>query len=158
MRTLLVLGVVCLAASVAQAQTANKSNEAHAIVVHANDIDWGPAPEILPAGARAALIEGDPAKPGLFTLRLSLPAGYQIPPHYHPVWEHVTVVQGSFKVGMGDTFDNSGGVTLKTGSFGALPPGMRHYAWTTEQTVLQIHAEGPWQLIYVNPADDPRSK
>ncbi|MGH7449258.1 MAG: cupin domain-containing protein [Longimicrobiales bacterium] len=157
MRIQLVLGVACLAAaSAAQAQI-----EPHpqAIVVHANSLEWGPAPASLPAGARAAVIEGDPSKAGLFTMRLSLPAGYRIAPHHHPVWEHVTVLEGSFNVGMGEKVDASGdGVRLTAGSFGALPPGMRHYAWTTEPTVLQLHAEGPWRLVYVDPADDPRSK
>ena len=158
MRIILVLGAVCLAATAAHAQTETKSTEHQAIVVHTNSIAWGPGPAILPPGAKAAVIEGDPSKPGLFTMRLALPADYRIPPHHHPVWEHVTVMEGSFHVGMGEKFDNSGGVTLESGSFGALPPGMRHFAWTTEPSVLQIHAEGPWQLIYVNPADDPRSK
>jgi quercetin dioxygenase-like cupin family protein len=155
MRIIIILGILCLAASSAEAQTPHPE----AIVVHAESIEWGPGPEVLPAGARAAVIEGDPATPGLFTMRLSLPSGYRIPPHYHPVWEHVTVLEGSFSVGMGEKFDTAAeSVTLTAGGFGALPPETRHFAWTTEPTVLQIHAEGPWRLEYVNPADDPRAK
>lgn len=130
-----------------------------AIVVHPESVRWGAAPASLPAGARAAVLDGDPTKPGMFTMRLWLPNDYRIAPHYHPAWEHLTVLSGVFHVGMGETFDMSKMTTeLRAGSFGALPPGMRHFAHAAGETVLQIHAMGPWRLIYVNPADDPRRK
>lgn len=162
MRTLLILGTCCALASTAHAQ-ASKQAKAHtkaaqAIVAMTGSMTWVAGPANLPAGAKLAVLEGSPAKPGPFTIRLSLPANYRIPPHFHPGWEHVTVIEGSFNVGMGKTFDTAGGTTLTTGSFGALPPGMRHFAWTTEPAVLQLHGQGPWRLIYVNPADDPSRK
>ncbi len=165
-RTYAVLLVTALLASVAShahAQTASRPIAAaagghHAIVATPAHIPWGPAPAMLPAGAEAAILEGDPSKPGAFTLRLRMPDGYRIPPHFHPVDEHVTVVQGTFLVGMGETFDASKMAPLATGSFGVLPPGMRHYAQARGQTIIQLHGVGPWGLSYVNAADDPRRK
>jgi mannose-6-phosphate isomerase-like protein (cupin superfamily) len=131
---------------------------ATAIVVAPDAVAWGPAPAVLPAGAKAAVLDGDPTKPGEFTLRLWLPDGYTIPPHYHPVTEHVTVVQGTFLVGMGDRLDPSKFSALPTGTFGAIPPGMRHFARAKGEVILQLHGTGPWGLTYVNPADDPRGR
>ncbi len=137
---------------------ARPARSAEAIVVMADAVKWGPAPPSLPTGASLSVLEGDPSKPGVFTMRLRMPDGYKIPPHYHPVWEHVTVVSGTFKVGMGDTFDEGQMQTLSAGSFGAIPPRMRHYAMAQGETVLQLHGTGPWRLVYVNKEDDPRTK
>jgi hypothetical protein len=140
------------------AKTAD-GDKPHAIVALPNAVKWGPAPAVLPAGAQAAVLEGDPSKPGPFTLRLLLPADYRIPPHYHPGIEHVTVVKGTFFVGMGEKFDASKVSELPTGTFAALQPGVRHFALTKgETTIIQLHGVGPWGLTYVNPADDPRGK
>jgi quercetin dioxygenase-like cupin family protein len=155
--TALLLWASSLAAQdrVTPAGTADKP---HAIVVTPDAIKWAPAPAILPGGAKLAVLEGDPAKPGSFTMRLSMPAGYRIPPHFHPVTEHVTVIGGTFYVGMGDTFDASKASALPTGTFAALEPGVRHFAFTKGATTIQLHGVGPWSLTYVNPADDPRTK
>jgi hypothetical protein len=142
----------------AQAPAAGASDKAHAIVATPNVIQWGPAPDVLPPGAQAAVLEGDPAQAGPFTLRLRLPANYRLPPHYHPVTEHVTVLEGTFYVGMGDVFDASKATSLPTGTFAALGPGVRHFALTKGVTVIQLHGVGPWGLVYVNAADDPRMK
>ena len=73
---------------------------------HANDIVYGPAPDALPPGAQMAVLQGDPSAPGeLFTIRLRLPDGYVLPPHWHPTDENVTVIKGTFLVGLGDVFD-----------------------------------------------------
>lgn len=122
------------------------------------DLQWKDGPPSLPAGAKFAVLEGDPAKEGLFTLRLRLPDGYQIPPHYHSGVEHVTVVSGTFNVGLGDKFDKSATKAMPAGTFGYWPPPMRHFAWTQGETTLQLHGLGPWTITYVNPADDPRKK
>jgi quercetin dioxygenase-like cupin family protein len=127
-----------------------------AVVVTPDAMQWGPAPAILPAGAKLAVLDGDPTKPGLFTMRLSIPDGYRIPPHFHPVDEHVTVISGKFQVGMGETFDASKLSTLPSGTFGMIPAGMRHFAQAKGASVLQLHGTGPWKLTYVNPADQPK--
>ncbi len=129
----------------------------HAIVAPAGTEKWGPAPPVLPPGARLAVLEGDPTQAGPFTMRLLVPAGYRIPPHFHPVTEHVTVVRGTFQVGMGDRFDPAKLSDLPAGSFAALSPGTRHFAQAKVETVIQLHGVGPWGLTYVNPADDPRT-
>ena len=119
------------------------------------DVKWGPAPKVLPAGAQAAVLFGDPSKEGLFALRLKFPAGYAVPPHMHPVDEVVTVISGAAKLGMGETADPSATMALPAGSFFALPPNSAHFVFVDEETVVQITTNGPWGLKYVNPADDP---
>jgi quercetin dioxygenase-like cupin family protein len=103
------------------------------------------------------VLEGNPAQPVSITMRLKFPAGYVIPAHYHPALEHVTVLSGRFFIAMGDAFDKSKGTALGPGSFFVMPVGMRHYAWTTAETIIQLHSVGPWGITYVNPADDPRA-
>jgi quercetin dioxygenase-like cupin family protein len=127
-------------------------------VVSPQEIKWGPAPPSIPPGAQAATLYGDPSKDGLFALRLRLPKGYHIPPHTHPKPEVVTVLSGTFRLGMGKTADQAKAQALPTGSFFALSPGMEHYAYTDEDTVIQLNSTGPWGLTYVNPKDDPRQK
>jgi quercetin dioxygenase-like cupin family protein len=91
-------------------------------------------------------------------MRLLMPDRYRIPPHFHPVTEHVTVMKGTLKLGMGEKFDASAMTKLSTGTFGALEPGTRHFAEAEGETILQLHGVGPWRLTYVNPADDPRQR
>jgi quercetin dioxygenase-like cupin family protein len=123
-----------------------------------NQIAWMDAPNALPAGAKLAVLEGDPFKPGLYTMRLSVPAHYRIPPHYHKKFEHVTVISGTFNLGMGEKFDSSKATAMPAGTFGFLAPEMRHFAFANEPAVIQLHGEGPWEIVYVNPSDDPRKK
>jgi quercetin dioxygenase-like cupin family protein len=149
----LVIGAAVLAgiASTAPAET----RDGHTIV-SPQDIQWGPAPAVLPPGAEAAVLFGDPSKEGLFALRLKLPEGYSVPPHTHPVDEAVTVISGTFSLGMGETAEQSQAQPLPAGSFFVLPPGTAHYVFIDEETVIQISTNGPWGLTYVNPEDDPR--
>jgi quercetin dioxygenase-like cupin family protein len=156
MRSVILLALTLSASAAAQVAPAGKST--HVILTSAEEIVWGPAPAVLPPGAKAAVIEGNPAEKGEFTLRLLMPDGYKIAPHYHPSIEHVTVVKGTFKVGMGDSFDSSTMRTLRAGAFAAIQPGTRHFAEAEGETILQLHGVGPWGLIYVNPADDPQKR
>lgn len=149
------VAVVALAGVAAAA--AADTMDGHTIVAP-QDIEWGPAPAVLPPGAEAAVLFGDPSKEGLFALRLKLPEGYSVPPHTHPVDEVVTVISGTFSLGMGETADQSKAQALPAGSFFALSPGMPHYVFIDEETVIQINTLGPWGLTYVNPEDDPRPK
>ena len=127
-------------------------------IVAPQEIEWRPAPAVLPPGAEAAVLFGDPSKEGFFALRLKLPEGYSVPPHTHPVDEVVTVISGTFALGMGETADQSKAQFLPAGSFFALAPGTPHYVFIDEETVIQISTIGPWGLTYVNPEDDPRPK
>ena len=77
----------------------------------------GTAPPSLPAGAEAAVLYGDPAKEGMFALRIKAPKGYRIAPHTHPKPEVITVISGKFSLGLGQTGDRAGVETLPAGSF-----------------------------------------
>ena len=102
-----------------------------------------------------AVLHGDPTKSGTFVVRLKFPANYQVAAHYHPTDEHVTIISGEMSLGMGDKLDRAKANTLKPGGYVALPAKMSHYVWTDSGVVLQVQAEGPFALTYVNPADDP---
>jgi quercetin dioxygenase-like cupin family protein len=154
---LLLVSILPLGALAAQESQSAGAPPSQARIFTPEHLKWAPAPAILPAGARLAVLDGDPSKAGLFTMRLAMPAGYRIPPHYHQVDEHVTVISGAFQVGMGDTFDQGKLTTLPPGTFGVIPPGMRHFARADKATVIQLHGEGPWGLTYVNPADQPNT-
>jgi len=121
-----------------------------------NDLKWGPAPPGLPAGAQLAVLSGDPGKEGMFTIRLKFPAGYSVPAHHHPTPELVTVMEGSASMGMGDKLDKAKAATLGAGGFVELPPNMNHFAFTETGATVQIVSHGPFQIIYVDPKDDPR--
>ncbi len=149
------LAVVAVFLTIAAAALASPKSATHGLFVPGS-IQWGDAPNALPAGAKLAVLEGDPFKPGLYTMRLQMPAGYRIPPHWHKKFEHVTVISGTFNLGMGEKFDTSKASSMPTGTFGFLAPKMKHYAFADEPTVIQLHGQGPWEIIYVNPDDDPR--
>ena len=120
-------------------------------------ITWKNGPPSLPAGAKMAVLEGDPTKEGPFVMRLRAPDGYHVPPHTHPKTERVTVISGAFYLAMGEKLDRSDAKKLPAGSFGFWPAGMKHTAWVEGETIIQIHGIGPWQISYLNPADDPRN-
>lgn len=122
-----------------------------------SEIVWGPAPAVFPPGAQMAVLQGDPSKAGVYTVRLRMPNGYRIAPHTHPTDEHVTVISGTFRVAMGETFEEEGMAELRQGGFITAPANMAHYAMARGQTVVQVHGMGPFQLTYVNPADMPKA-
>jgi hypothetical protein len=121
-------------------------------------LTWGPAPAVFPAGAKLAVVSGDPGKAGPFTIELSLPDGYQLAPHFHPTDEAVEIKQGTFLVGMGDTFDLTKTKAMQTGATGKVPALSHHYAAAKGATIVSITAMGPFAMTYVNPADDPQKK
>lgn len=121
-------------------------------------LTWGPAPDVFPAGAKMAVEQGDPSKSGEFVVRLSFPAGYKIPAHWHPTEEHVTVRSGQFLVGMGDALDPAKTMKMTPGDTGTIAANMHHYAIAKTATQVSIRSEGPFAMTYVNAADDPRKK
>jgi hypothetical protein len=128
------------------------------ILVPADKVQWGPAPPVLPAGAEIAVLEGNPSEKGPITLRLRFPANYNIPAHWHSMTERLTVLSGTFHAGMGDKLDRQASQTLEPGGFVMLPAKMHHFGWTTTPTVVQISLEGPFDIFYVNPADNPQKQ
>ncbi len=105
----------------------------------AKDVKWGAPPPVFPPGAKFAVIAGDPAATGLVTVRVDMPAGYTIPPHFHPTDEHITVL-------------------ISSGGYGVAMANMHHYAYTTTGATIQVHLQGPFAITYVNPTDDPSKK
>jgi quercetin dioxygenase-like cupin family protein len=122
------------------------------------EIKWGPAPPVLAAGAQMVVLAGDPAQSGPVTLRLKMPAGYVIAPHWHPTDERVTVISGHLGLGMGDTLDKKKSKVLKPGGYAVAPANMHHFAWTKTGAIVQVDLMGPFGITYVNPADDPSKK
>jgi len=123
----------------------------------AASIEWKAGPAALPPGAKMAVLEGDPTREGPFVVRFQFPEGYHIPPHTHPKPERVTVISGTLYLATGEALNRASAKELPAGSFGYWPAGMKHAAWSGGETVIQLHGVGPWQINYVNPADDPRN-
>ncbi len=120
---------------------------------------WGPAPAVFPQGAQMAVIQGDPSAPGrVVTVRLRMPKGYAIPPHFHPTDEAVTILSGSFTMGTGDAMDQTSAKTLGPGGYAVVPAQAHHWAMAAAPTEVQVHMIGPFAITYVNPADDPQAK
>lgn len=151
------VGLLCGAVLIRQSGAQAGSSEKHAFTPDA--ISYGPAPAFVAAGAQLAVLEGNPvASSGDYTVRLRMPDGYRIAPHWHPKRENVTVLTGTFKVGMGDRFDETKMGDFPAGSFAYLDPDMHHYAMASGEVVVQVHGSSPLQFNYVNPDDDPSRK
>jgi quercetin dioxygenase-like cupin family protein len=157
---LLLLGSAVLSATVGRQVIGqgHREGEDMPTVYAPKAIPWKDGPPSLPTGAKFAVLEGDPSKEGPFTMRLKVPNGYRIPPHTHPKTERLTVISGTFRLGMGETFDADKMRDLTAGTYGFWPAGMKHYAAAKGETIVQLHGIGPWQINYLNPSDDPRNK
>ena len=152
-------GLALLAAAVTACVTVRSvSAQTEMRTVTPAQLQWVDAPPGLPPGAKVAILQGDPTKPGPFTLRFRVPAGYKVPAHWHPTDENVTVLKGTLRVGKGEKFEPSTLQDLPAGSFMRMPKTMRHYAQAKGETILQLHGIGPFEIHYVNPGDDPRKK
>lgn len=116
--------------------------------------DWGTPKALLP-GANDYVLQGNPGVEGIYTVRLKLPANYQIPPYYQTSTTYMTVISGEYHIGVGDTFDITKGKDLPPGSFITIPPNVHVYAWTTANTIVQIHGLGPWGVRYVTKPPGP---
>lgn len=119
---------------------------------------WGPAPPFLPPGAQIAVLAGDPTQRGSYTVRLKFPANYAIPAHSHPTDENIAVISGELFTGMGSTLNKADGHGLGVGGFALMPANANHFAYTTRETTILLYGQGPVEVTYVNPSDDPRVK
>ena len=144
-------GVVSMGAPSVWAQAG-----AHTMVT-LGDLKWVEVPS-LPPGAKLAVIEGQQVKQPQYTLRIKFPADYKLPAHWHPAIERVTVISGTFNLGTGDKLDTEKTKALTPGSTAIIQPMTNHFAWTSEETVIQLHGRGALDIHYVNPEDDPRKK
>lgn len=145
------LVLACLGAPAVWAQSATHT------MVTPDQMKWADVPS-LPPGAKISVLEGPLSEAVPFTARLKFPANYQIPAHWHPVIEHVTVISGTFNIGTGDKLDASKTMALPAGSVAIMQPKTPHFVWTKDETIVQVHGVGPSGVTYVNPADDPRKK
>jgi hypothetical protein len=147
------LGALSLAAGLLAAAASAQDHQ----MIKPGDLKWGDVPS-LPPGAKLAVIEGKMSEAQPFTVRLKFPANYKVPAHWHPAVERVTVISGTFHMGTGDKLDQSKTMALTAGAVAIMQPKTNHFAWTKEETVVQLHGIGPWGITYVNEADDPRKK
>ena len=146
----IVLGFVLAAGFAAAAHAADEGSS-----LNSGDLKWGPAPPVLPKGAKVAVLNGDPFKPGQYTIRLSAPANYKLAPHWHSQTENLTIISGAFYIGMGDKADAKNAHELRAGGYHYLPAKAYHYAFTKTPTVVQISGEGPFDINYLDPNDKP---
>jgi quercetin dioxygenase-like cupin family protein len=142
----------CMMAPVVCAQ-----GDPHHRIVTPGDLEWRDLGS-LPAGAKVAIIEGDPNREGMVTMRVKLPPNYRIAPHYHGTVERSTIVSGTLNIGVGEKFDMGRTTALPPGSMLLMPPKMPHFAWTKEEVIFQLNVMGPWTVTYLNAADDPRKQ
>jgi quercetin dioxygenase-like cupin family protein len=120
-------------------------------------LEWT-VPPVLPPGALIAVVRGDPTAPGDFTLLVSMPDGYRIPPHFHPGYEHVEVREGTLLVGVGDVLDPKRTQALAAGDSATAPAGMHHFSIARGRTVVSATFIGPYTITYLRAEDAPRAR
>ena len=140
------------------------SSKSH-LTITPNQVKWGPMSKDAmrgtpPAGfsaprAEVAVIEGDPSKPGPFVIRIKAPDGEKVAPHWHPTDEHLTILQGTFVLGMGEKFSDSEGAELTTGSYASVPKRMWHFGRMKGETIVQVSGMGPF-VINFGPMTSPK--
>jgi quercetin dioxygenase-like cupin family protein len=119
-------------------------------IVRDRELKWAP----LIKGSEMAVVSGDPNKDGEpFVIRIRQVDGAKVPPHWHPADEYITVLKGTFLIGMGETYDESKLQAITAGSFAAIPKEMRHFANCKGPTIVQVHGTGPFKVNWVNPAE-----
>ena len=151
------LFAIAAAAALLAAPAGWAQSHDHHRMITPNDLKWADVPS-LPAGAKIAVIEGPMSEAVPFTIRLKFPANYRLPAHWHPAVERVTVLSGTFHMGIGDKLDTSKSMAVTAGSIMIMQPKTNHFAWTAEETIVQLNGTGPWGITYVNPSDDPRKQ
>jgi quercetin dioxygenase-like cupin family protein len=156
-RAIIVAAGVLGIAGATRATQKSATAKPEAVTITAAEVKFGPAPPNLPPGAQLAVLHGDPTKKGRFTMRVKVPDGYKIPPHWHSNDEELTIISGTFMLSMGDK-PGENVHTMPAGSYHFLPGKMRHAASVRGETVVQVNGNGPFDLNYVNPADDPTKK
>lgn len=135
-----------------EARQSGSDSSKHA-VVPADKVAFAPI-EVpgFQSGMKIAVIHGDPnADSGMYVVRLQFPDGYRFPPHWHPLAENLTVLSGTFMLGMGEKVDNSTLVTYRPGAFLHIPGKMAHFGGAKGATVIQLHGQAPFKIELVKP-------
>jgi len=140
------------------ADAAPQSAAAQHVMLSPGALKWSDPPPSLPPGSRMAIVSGDPTQAEPFVIRAQVPAGYRVPPHWHPGDENLTVLSGTVAIGMGERVDEGTMTTIAPGGYASLPAEMRHYFLAKTASTFQVHGMGPFVVNYVNPADDPATK
>jgi quercetin dioxygenase-like cupin family protein len=143
-----VVGLVFVTASAALAQDHTKASDAtKPTAIKASELTYNDiSVKGFDAGLKIAVLYGDPSQAAPYTLRLKFPDGYAFPPHWHPNLENVTVVTGTFYLGMGDTVDKSAAAAYQPGDYLVAPARMSHFGWVKGETVVQLHGIGPFDI------------
>ena len=154
---LLVLsGGLIAGSAMPQAPPQQPTKDSHMSLTSPDGLKWR---QIRP-GNEMAVVFGDPTKAGeLYAVRFRFADGFKVPAHWHPQDEHATVLQGTLLLGMGKKWDAEQLTTTMTaGTYIFVPKEMPHFALAKGETILQAHGIGPFQIIYANPADDPKNQ
>jgi quercetin dioxygenase-like cupin family protein len=146
-RALVAISLIAVVSTVVAAQELT-------VLPQADDAKYASAP--FPPGAQQAIIVGNPKNAEAYVIRVKLAKGTKVAPHMHPNDENVTVISGTFNIGIGEKLDETKGQTVKAGGFFSVPKGKAHFAWASEDTVIQLHGVGPAGATFVNPADAPK--
>jgi quercetin dioxygenase-like cupin family protein len=126
------------------------------ILINAKNIKWGAAPPDLPKGAKVAVLVGDPTAAGQFVMRISLPSKYKMPFHWHSQAQRITVISGTVYIATTETYDKKLAHAVKPGGFVIVPARAQNFAFTKGAAVIEIHGDGPFDVKYTNPSDDPQ--
>lgn len=145
---------LALAAGLAAA-VAGAAPPAGTLQVQPDAIAWRPGNPSMPPGTQIAVLEGDPKAAGMFTIRLKVPAGSRLAPHWHPRDERVTVIAGVAAVGFGDGVDEAAVTRFGPGAFYLNPARSHHYVLFPEESILQVTGVGPWQVHFIEPRGAP---
>jgi quercetin dioxygenase-like cupin family protein len=123
-------------------------------------LEWAPiTPPGFDEGMEIAGIYGDPAAAGeAYTLRLRFPDGYRFPAHFHPMAENVTVLDGTFLLAMGEEADEDRLEAYTPGDYLFIEPEHPHFGGARGETTVQLHGQGPFEIIVVGSPEDKRGK
>lgn len=154
MKALFTIGILMILISgtkvLAQDKDMHMKHGTDHIMINEDELKWVDGPEALPKGLKIAVLEGNPHEAGPFTMRLKFPENYEVQPHWHPAIEHLSVLDGSFYMGTGETFNREKATLLEEGAFAVMPAKFVHYAFTKEGATIQLHGMGPWAIYFVN--------
>jgi len=134
------------------------------VMLQPDTLQWGDP--VLPGssipafekGAKVAVLQGVPGQGGPVVVRLKVRANFVFARRWDTPGEIITVLAGTLHAGMGDQLDREKSLAFPTGAFVVMPAKHHHFAWTQEETMVEIHANNPFDIVYVNPADDPRKR
>jgi hypothetical protein len=97
-----------------------------------------------PIGAKTAVLQGDPSKPGPYIMLIKWTPHHMSHPHWHPNDRFITVISGTWWVGTGAKFDPDKTVPFPTGSFVTHFGKQIHYDGAKDsEAVLEIVGQGP---------------